>query len=57
MKTFITGLQSEFSKIVWPKPAEAFWLALLVIAIALLVGYYLGLLDAIFAMGLKALIG
>lgn len=57
MKTFITGLTSEFSKIVWPSAGEAFGLAGIVIAIALLVGYYLGLLDAIFAAILKAIIG
>jgi preprotein translocase SecE subunit len=56
MKTFITGLQSEFGKIVWPKTSEAFGHAALVIGMALLVGYYLGLLDAIFAAALKAII-
>ena len=57
MKTFVTGLQTEFSKIVWPKPAEAFWTAALVIAIAVIVGYYLGLLDAAFSAVLKFIIG
>ena len=57
MKTFVSGLQSEFKKIVWPTGAEAFGTAILVIVIAVVVGYYLGLLDAIFAAGLKALIG
>ncbi len=57
MKTFIKGLQSEFGKIVWPETSSAFGHAALVIGIAVLVGYYLGLLDAVFAAGLKALIG
>ena len=57
MKTFVTGLQTEFSKIVWPKPAEAFWTAALVIAIAVIIGYYLGLLDAGFSAVLKFIIG
>ncbi len=57
MKSFFTGLTTEFSKIVWPSAGEAFGLAGIVIAIALLVGYYLGLLDAIFAAILKAIIG
>lgn len=57
MKTFITGLKSEFEKIVWPSAGEAFGLAAIVIAIAILVGYYLGLFDAIFAGILKAIIG
>lgn len=57
MKTFINGLQTEFQKIVWPKPAEAFWTAVLVIAIAVLIGYYLGLLDAAFGAILRLIIG
>ncbi len=54
---FIKGLQTEFHKIVWPKPAEAFGLALIVIVIALVVGYYLGALDAVFAAILRAIVG
>jgi len=57
MKSFITGLQSEFQKITWPKPAQAFGDAALVIVLALLVGYYLGLLDALFSLVIKAIIG
>lgn len=57
MKNFVNGLGTEFKKVVWPKPAEAFGHAVLVIAIALLVAYYLGLLDAIFAAILKMIIG
>ena len=54
---FIKGLGTEFNKIVWLTPGEAFGHASLVIGIALVVGYYLGLLDALFASVLKALIG
>jgi preprotein translocase SecE subunit len=57
MKTFIGGLGAEFQKIVWPKGNEAFGIAALVIVVAVLVGYYLGLFDALFAMVLKAIIG
>lgn len=57
MKTFIKGIGSEFSKITWPDTGIAFGHAALVIGIAILVGYYLGLLDALFAMVLKAIIG
>jgi preprotein translocase SecE subunit len=56
MKSFITGLKSEFGKIVWPQGNEAFGHALLVIGIALLVGYYLGAFDALFAWVLKLII-
>ncbi len=57
MKSFITGLYAEFNKIVWLNAGEAFGLAALVIAMAVLVGYYLGLFDALFAAALKAIIG
>jgi preprotein translocase SecE subunit len=57
MKTFITGLGSEFQKIVWPKANEALGHAILVIGIAVLIGYYIGAFDALFAAGLKLIIG
>ena len=56
MKTFITGLGSEFKKIVWPKAEEAFGHAFLVIGIAAVVGYYIGAFDALFAYLLKLII-
>lgn len=57
MKTFVQGLGSEFKKIVWPDAGEAFGLAVVVIVIALLIGYYLGALDGLFNMILRAIIG
>lgn len=54
--SFFNGLTAEFGKIVWPEWLEAFGHAVLVIVIAILVGYYLGLLDALFAAGLKLII-
>ncbi len=56
MKEFITGLKTEFTHITWPGGREAFWLSILVIVIALLVGYYLGLFDALFAWLLRLII-
>lgn len=56
MKTFITGLGSEFQKIVWPKTNEAFGHAMLVIAVAVIIGYYIGAFDGLFAYILKVLI-
>lgn len=57
MKTFITGLGSEFQKIVWPKGNEALGHAILVITIAVVIGYYIGAFDALFAFLLKLIIG
>ena len=56
MKEFFTGIKAEFTHITWPTAREAFWLSMLVIGIALMVGYYLGLLDATFARILGLLI-
>lgn len=56
MKSFITGLKTEFGKITWPSFEHATGHALLVIGIALLVGYYLGAFDALFAWVLKLII-
>lgn len=56
MKTFITGLGTEFQKIVWPKTNEALGHAVLVIGIALIIGYYIGALDGLFAYLLKLII-
>jgi preprotein translocase SecE subunit len=56
MKTFITGLGSEFQKIVWPKGNEALGHAILVITIAVVIGYYIGAFDALFAFLLKLII-
>ena len=54
---FIKGLQTEFHKLVWPKPAEAFGLAAIVIVVAVVIGYYLGALDALFETILRAIVG
>lgn len=56
MKSFISGLQTEFQKITWPTWAEAFGHAVLVIVIAIIIGYYLGFLDAAMSAGLKLII-
>lgn len=53
---FFKSLGTEFGKITWPTWSMAFGHAMLVIVIALLVGYYLGLLDAVFAGVLKLII-
>lgn len=54
---FFHGLGAEFQKIVWPKTTEAFGHAVLVIGIAVLVGYYLGALDAGFSALLRIILG
>lgn len=57
MKTFITGLGTEFQKIIWPKSGEALGHAILVITVAIVIGYYIGAFDALFAWVLRLIIG
>jgi preprotein translocase subunit SecE len=57
MQSFFTGLKTEFGKITWPDGSEAFGVAVLVIIIAIVTAYYLGLLDYIFSAILKLIIG
>jgi len=56
MNSFFTGLKSEFGKITWLGWDESFGVAILVIIIAIVVAYYLGLLDAVFGAILKLII-
>ena len=56
MNSFFTGLKSEFQKITWPAWDESFGIAVLVIVIAIVIAYYLGLLDYIFGAILKLII-
>ena len=56
LTSFFSGLRSELSHIVWPDGQTALWSAIAVIVIAFLIGYYLGLWDALFALILKVLI-
>ena len=56
MNSFFTGLATEFRKIAWPDWDESFGIAIIVIVIALVTAYYLGLLDYIFGAILKLII-
>ena len=56
MNSFFTGLKSEFGKITWLGWDESFGVAILVIVVAVVIAYYLGLLDAVFGAILKLII-
>lgn len=45
---FIKEAQTELKKVVWPTKQEAIRLTLIVIAVSLIVGIFIGALDFIF---------
>lgn len=56
MFTFIKEVRTEMMKVVWPTRNETVRLTIVVIAISIAVGLYLGGLDAIFTQMLKILV-
>ena len=47
-KKFLKELKSEISKIVWPTPKQVLNNTLVVIAVVILSGIFIGLVDALF---------
>ncbi len=59
MKTFFNYIKEsvgEISFIKWPTRQETAWFTIAVVFIALLVAYYLGFLDVLYAKVLKLII-
>ncbi len=54
--TFFSEVKSELSKVTWPKRQEVIKLTLLVSAVAVIIGLYVGGLDYIFTKGLTAIL-
>ena len=54
---FVQEVRVELTKVVWPHRSEVTRLTFVVIIISLLVGLYVGGLDALFTKGLTLLIG
>ncbi len=54
--TYIKESLGETRHIKWPTRAETIRYTIAVFAISLIVAYYLGLLDVLFAKGLQSLI-
>lgn len=51
-QNFINSVKSELSKVTWPTKQETIKLTLVVIAISLIIGFYLGIIDVLLARGL-----
>jgi preprotein translocase subunit SecE len=55
--TFLQEVVSELRKSVWPSREETARLTVVVIVLALIMGFYLGGFDRLFAVGLQRLFG
>lgn len=56
IKQYIKETAAEMKHVTWPTRRQTFIYAFLVIAVSIAVSAYLGLLDSIFASGLRLLI-
>lgn len=54
--TYFSQVRSELSKVIWPKREEIIKLTLIVIIISIVVGAYVGVLDAVFIKLLAELV-
>lgn len=56
MSKFFKGVAAEWTHINWPTRQETIIATVVVIAVSLVVAYYLGLLDWVFTLGLEQVI-
>jgi preprotein translocase subunit SecE len=56
IKQYIKETAAEMKHVTWPTRRQTFIYALLVIGVSVVVSAYLGLLDSIFASGIRLLI-
>jgi len=54
--TFLKGVRTELKHVTWPSRAQTIASVVFVIVVALLVAYYLGLLDIAFKFILKTVV-
>lgn len=52
---FVTDIVEELKKVSWPTKKETVRLTLVVIAISLIIGFYIGIIDVLLAKGLEVL--
>ncbi|MCL2202424.1 MAG: preprotein translocase subunit SecE [Defluviitaleaceae bacterium] len=57
VKSIVNEYRTEFRRIVWPSKPILFKHTVTVIAVSLLFGAYIALLDGIFSFGLRQFIG
>lgn len=54
-QNFVTDLVEELKKVTWPTRKETIRLTTIVIAISLIIGIYIGIIDILLAKGLEIL--
>jgi len=52
---YLTGIREELKKVTWPSRSEVIKLSFVVISISLIIAFYVGLLDIVFAKLLEFL--
>lgn len=52
---FVTDIVEELKKVSWPTKKETMRLTMVVIAISLIIGFYIGIIDVLLAKGLEIL--
>ena len=57
MKQFLIEVKSEFSKIVWPSKDQIKNATVVVVALSVVMGLYLGMFDFIFSKFLEKIVG
>ena len=53
--SYLTGIKEELKKVTWPTRNEVIKLSFVVISISLIIAFYIGLLDIVFAKLLEFL--
>jgi preprotein translocase subunit SecE len=54
---YIKETRAEFTHVTWPTKRQAIGYSVAVVLISLVIAYFLGALDFIFARGLSAILG
>lgn len=53
---YFNETKNELKHVIWPSRSQALFYTLIVIVLSVLVAYYLGIFDFIFAQGLQKII-
>jgi preprotein translocase subunit SecE len=54
---YLRDTKTELKHVIWPSRQHTIYATILVIALSVLVGYYLGIFDFIFSKGVEKVIG
>ena len=46
----------ELKHVIWPSKSQTFYYTIIVIVLSIVIGYYLGVFDSIFSVGLEKVI-